>query len=59
MSGGRFSEEHSKINWVNISGDGLARMLFLWSKNMVVFRRVDSLSDLMLAVALHPVRIWQ
>ena len=60
MSGGRFREEQSKIiNCVNILGEGLVRMLFCWW--MVVFgrRRVGSLSGLVLAVALHPVRIWE
>ena len=59
MSVGRFREEQSRMNCVNSLGEGLARMLFCWSKYMIVFKRVGSLSDLVLAVALHPVRIWE
>ena len=59
MSVGRFREEQSRMNCVNSLGEGLARMLFCWSKYMIVFKRVGSLSDLVLAVAPHPVRIWE
>ena len=59
MSGGRFRDEQSRINCVNSLGGGLASMLLLWSKYMTVFKRVGILSDLVLAVALHSVRIWE
>ena len=59
VSGGRFRDVQSRINCVSSLAEGLARILLLWSKYMIVFKSVASLSDLVSAVALHPVKIWE
>ena len=55
---GRLSDEQSKINCAKSIGEGLSRMMLQGLYCMTVFRRVGSLSYLVLAVVLHTARMW-